>query len=86
MAGRGPLQGDVREQKRLLQIPEQMRASERKADKKSREYRAFPKIPLHVPVAWLPMAQREDKARPRARHERRIRPEVLRLRRDKERL
>lgn len=34
MAGRSPLQGDVREQKRVLQIPGQMRASERKAGKK----------------------------------------------------
>ena len=84
MARRRPLRGDVGQQIRVLQMAQAAILPFGKGQEKNGRHRPVPEIPRQIPEPRLPMAQRQDKNRPWDRLRRRIREEVLPIRRDKE--
>lgn len=82
MADKIALPSHVDIEVRLLQMEGEAIEPEPKAEKEDGRRLAVLRLPLKIPEPRLPLAEREDKARPGPRDVRPIRPQMLQVRRD----
>lgn len=81
MARQEAVRGDARVALRLLQMEGQAREAVAQGREEGGRRLPVRGVPRQIPEPWLPLAQRQGQARPRAHHVRPIRPPVLQIRR-----